>query len=157
MRYPLFLDVQNQPVLVVGAGRVGTRKIKKLIAARARVTVVSPDATKFVRKSAKNRKISWKKRPFRSADVKNFRLVFAATDDFSVNRAVISAAKRAKIFVNSATDPERGDFFVPAIARLGKISVAISTDGVSPALAKQLRRALEQHFRNKYPSKVRKK
>ena len=146
MRYPLFFDLTNQPVVVVGAGKVASRKIRALLAAGARVTVISPKA-----EPALAGKIRWLRRRYRRGDLRGARLVVAATDDPRINEQVCAEAKRRKLLVNCVAPPSAGNFIVPAVARRGRLIIAISTGGVSPALAKRLRRELERLLRKDYP------
>ena len=145
MRYPLFLDLRDQPVVVIGAGKIAARKIRSLLAAGARVIVISPKAHRL----PKN--VRWLPRRYRRGDLAGARLVIAATDDLHVNGLVCAEAKRRRQLVNCVAPPLAGNFFVPAVARRGGIAIAISTDGRSPTLAKRLRQELEQFLRARYP------
>jgi len=164
MRYPLFLDLQNQPVVVVGAGQVASRKIRSLLAAGARVTVIAPVGATFLsrfsrtgrdRNAAPTKGLRWLHRPYRRGDLRGAVLVVAATDDFAVNRQVCAEAKRRRSLVNCITEPSAGNFIVPAVTRRGGITVAISTGGASPAFAKKVRRDLEQFLGRRYPALLR--
>ncbi len=146
MRYPLFLDLRDQPVVVIGAGKVAARKIRSLLAAGAHVTVISPQAHRLPKD------VRWLRRRYRRGDLAGARLVIAATDDKHVNELVCAEARRRRQLVNCIAPPLAGNFFVPAVARRGGIAIAISTDGRSPALAKRLRQELEQFLRAQYPS-----
>ena len=152
MRYPLFLNLAGEPVTVIGAGRVAQRKIRSLLAAGARVTAISPEATAPLRRLARSRKIRWLHRRYRTGDLPGARLVIAATDDPALNRRVCAEAKRRRLLVNCVTPPEAGNFIVPAVLRKGRVVVAISTGGASPALARELRRKLEQFLDGRYAS-----
>src|SRR5437667_9085934 len=145
MRYPLFLDLTGQPVVVIGAGKVALRKIRSLLMAGARVTVISPQASRLPKS------VRWLRRRYRRGDLAGARLVVAATNDKRVNELVCIEAKRRRQLVNCVAPPLAGNFYVPAVARRGGIAVAISTDGRSPALAKRLRQELEQFLRDRYP------
>lgn len=155
MRYPLFLDLSNQPVVVIGAGRVATRKVRTLLKANARLTVISPRATEAVRRMARAKRLAWRKRRYRTGDLRGARLVVAATDDLDVNRRVCAEAKRRGLLVNCAAPPDAGNFIVPAVVRRGPLTIAISTGGVSPATAKALRLQLEQYLRDGYAKRAR--
>jgi precorrin-2 dehydrogenase / sirohydrochlorin ferrochelatase len=151
MRYPLFLDVVGQPVVVIGAGRVATRKIRTLLAAHARVTVISPTASPSIRQFARAKRVRWLRRRFRRGDLRGARLVMAATDDLKTNGLVCAEAKRRGLLVNCAAPPAAGNFIVPSLVHRGGITLAISTGGTSPAFAKRLRRDLERFLGGKYP------
>jgi siroheme synthase-like protein len=137
--YPIFLDLGGRPVLVAGAGKVALRKARGLVSAGARVTVVAPKcvpefAALPVRMVA---------RRFRPSDLRGMTLVFAATDDRTVNRRIGAAARRRGIFANIADAAEECDFVVPARVERGTVQIAIATGGRSPRLSAELRRKLE--------------
>lgn len=137
--YPIFLDLAGKPVLVVGAGKIGLRKIKGLVEAGASVTVVAPRGEPELTTLP----VEWLRRRFRKSDLKGNVLVFAATNLRRVNRAVAVEAKRLGIPVNVADSPTECDFIVPARVRSGDLQIAVSTGGRSPRLAAALRRKLE--------------
>jgi precorrin-2 dehydrogenase/sirohydrochlorin ferrochelatase len=151
MRYPLFLDLSNQLVVVIGAGSVAARKIRTLLRAKAMVLVISPEATTSIRRLVQAKLVDWVPRRYRQGDLRGAYLVIAATDDFAVNQAICKEAKRRNLLVNCIAPPTAGNFFVPSLVKRGGISLAISTDGASPAFAKRLRRDLEHFLGNKYP------
>lgn len=156
MRYPLFLDLKDQPAAVIGAGRVATRKIRTLLTAGAKVTVIAPHATPAVRTLARAKRIRWLRRAYRAGDLRDARLVIAATDDEKINRRVCADANRRKLLANCVAPPDAGNFIVPAIARRGDLVIAISTGGASPALAKRMRQELEEVLRDGYAGLARK-
>ena len=151
MRYPLFLDLTNQSAVVIGAGSVATRKIRTLLRAGAAVTVISPQATMSIRRLALTKRVRWVRRRYRPGDLRDARLAIAATNDLAVNQFICAEAKHHKLLVNCIAPPVAGNFFVPSLVRHGAISLAISTDGASPAFAKRLRRDLEHFLGDGYP------
>ena len=151
MRYPLFLDLASQRVVVIGAGRVAARKTRTLLAADAVVTVISPNAGVTIRRLARTKRIRWVRRRYRRGDLRGARLVIAATDDLMVNTLVTAEAKRRNLLVNCIAPPSAGNFIVPSQVRRGGITLAISTGGTSPAFAKRLRRDLERFLGHEYP------
>ncbi len=138
------LVVQDVPCLVVGAGRVGSRKAFSLLDAGADVIVVAPDATLEVRDAAERAQLSWIAREVRASDVMDANFVFTATGDPVVDGEVAVWAREQRRPVNSADDPENCDFYLAALVRRGPIVGAISSSGVSPALASYLARRTEQ-------------
>jgi len=134
--YPVYLDLRDVPVLVVGAGPVAARKVAGLVAAGARVTVVAPEVSAALDRS---RVAEVRERPFEPADVEGMRLVLTATGVREVDAAVAAAATAAGVWVNAADQPEDCSFILPAIARNGPLAIAVSTGGASPALARRLR------------------
>ena len=144
--FPMMVKLEGRKCVVVGAGAVAEEKISGLLPHLARVTVVSPLATRKIQKQAQAGIITWKQRRFRPNDVAGAFLVIAATDSAAVNAAVFRASTARSVLCNSVDDPPNCDFFYPAVVRRGALQIAISTNGRSPALASRLRRELEQQF-----------
>jgi len=142
--YPLFLDLRDRSVLVVGGGPVAERKVDALLQARARVTLVAPDITPGLHGLERSGSIRLLKREFTESDLEGVVvLVISATDDAEVQQRVAAAARARNILINTVDQPELCDFIVPAVVRRGDILLAISTSGKSPALAAALRSKLE--------------
>lgn len=135
MLYPVLLDVEAADVLVVGGGRVAVRKVLGLVECGAEVTVVAP----FVRPELHELATTVHARPFEPDDVVGRRLVLTATGDAVVDQSVFTAAAAHGIWVNSADDPPRCSFILPAVLRRGPVVVSVSSSGTSPALAVHLR------------------
>ncbi len=136
--------------MVIGAGRVAERKVKTLLQAGARVTVVAPQASAALKKLAAAGKIRWQRRRYASGDLKGAVLVFCATDSAAIERRVAADASRRGIPVNCAGSPEFGSFLVPAQAVRGHLQIAVSTGGASPALARKLSRELKKTIGPEY-------
>lgn len=137
--YPATLRLDGCSCLVVGAGAVGLRKARGLVAAGARVTVVAPEACDGVRELAGTGALRWEPRAFEAADARDKAVVFAATPVREVNRAVAEAGARCGAWVNVADDPEGSTLHVPAVLRRGPVTVAVGTEGTAPALAAWVR------------------
>lgn len=142
--YPIFVEMSERPVLLVGGGHVALEKIGKLVHAGARVTVVAPDLIEPVRAFIDRGAAAWRQRRYEPGDVAGFDLVMIATDDGEVNASVAAEARAAGIWVNAADDVDNCDFILPALAQRGNIAIAASTGGSSPALARWLRERLEE-------------
>jgi siroheme synthase-like protein len=145
--YMLCADLVDKRCLVVGGGAVATRKVEKLIKSGAAVTVVAPDSSIVLQRLAQEGRVRWLNRGFAPEDVEGMALVFAATDNHTVNAQVVKAAKASTVkgaWVNVADAPSEGDFSLPAIAARGDVTVSVSTDGASPALAAWLRDLVEE-------------
>jgi precorrin-2 dehydrogenase/sirohydrochlorin ferrochelatase len=142
--YPVNLKIEHSLCLVVGGGRVALRKIRGLLEAGARVRVISPDLVPELARLAYKGVIEWFERPFVEGDLEGVLLVFAATNDRIVQSLVETEAKKHHVLLNSADAPRESDFHVPAHFRRGAMIVTVSTGGGSPALAKKLKKQLEQ-------------
>jgi siroheme synthase-like protein len=138
--YPVFLDLHDVPVLVVGGGRIGARKAEGVAAAGARVRLVAVDVSEHVDVA---RIGDLRQRAFRSDDLDDVRLVITATGDERVDAAISAQARARGIWTNAADQPVDCEFILPAIARRGRVTVAVSTDGASPALARELRNMID--------------
>lgn len=145
--YPIFLELSGLPCLVIGGGQVAFHKTKALLACGARVTVVSPSLLSSALSHVERQgAIQWRRRPFRAGDLKGMLLVVAATNEKSVNLLAAKEAKRKGIFINVVDQPALCSFIVPSVVRRGRLVLAISTGGVSPALAKWIRKDLEKRY-----------
>ena len=140
---PLSLKLAGQPVLVVGGGEVARRKVELLVAAGADIEVVAPDVLADLRAYCAERNVKVTSRGFRTEDVDGRLLVVAATDDVAVNEHVHHACARATVLVNCVDDGARSTALFPAIVDRGAVTVAISTGGASPTLARRMRELIE--------------
>lgn len=148
--YPLFVELAGRCCLVIGGGPVAERKVQGLVAAGAAVTVVSPDLTATLHGLAAAGRIGYTSRQYRAGDLAGFALAFVATDDGAVNGAVAREGRERGVWVNAADDPAHCDFILPAVVRRGPLTVAVGTDGASPALARIVREELEAHLPPEY-------
>lgn len=140
---PIFLDLKQQPCLVVGGGEIAARKAGLLVKAQATVTIVAPALSASTQKLVDNQQVHWLEARFDASQLSQERLVIAATDDVSVNEAVYEAAKARNILVNVADSPDHCDFILASILDRSPIVVAVSSGGDSPVLARNLRARLE--------------
>jgi siroheme synthase-like protein len=148
--YIACIDLTDKPCLVVGAGPIALEKIEGLLASGARVTVVAPEAVEEVRTFAEVGAVDLVQRPFTDEDLDERFLVIAATGRRSVNEAVHSGAERRMMLVNVADVPDLCNFILPAITRSGRLALAVSTAGASPALAKRMKREAAATFGPEY-------
>jgi siroheme synthase-like protein len=139
MFYPVYLDLKNKRVVVIGGGAVAERKVESLVGTRAVIDVISPEFTPRFDVLAEAGLIHLHRRPYAPGDCTGAALVFSATDDDKVSAAVFEEATNAGALVNTADQPALCDFIMPAVVRRGDIAIAVSTGGTSPGLAAQLR------------------
>ena len=128
--------------MVVGGGEVANRKARKLLQARARVVVISPEVEPELESVA----VEVHRRPYEEGDLEGAFLAFTATDSRETNAAVAREARERGIPVNVADKPSEGDFALPSALRRGRLQVAVSTGGASPTLAQRIRGELEGLF-----------
>jgi len=148
--YPVCLEISDKLCIVVGGGTVALRKVKGLLAADGKVRVISPRLVEGLARLHEEKRIEWLARGFVSGDLEGAFLVFAATDRPEVQRLVVHEAGNAGIPVNVIDAPEQCDFQVPASLRRGKLTLAVSTDGTSPAVAAMIRNQLQGRYGEEY-------
>ncbi len=148
--FPMFVKLAGRLCLVVGGGTIAASKIEGLLTAGARVTVVAPRVTAAIAEQARLSSVVWSAREFETTDLDGVFLVIAATSDDSVNELVFSEADRRNILCNAVDQPPRCHFYFPAVVRRGALQIAISTAGLSPALAQRIRKELESQFGPEY-------
>lgn len=142
-RLPLFLDLSDAPCLVIGGGEVAARKIRSLISAGARVTVVAPALADTTAEFAKRHDLDVARREFGETDVRGQLLVIAATGDADVNRKAFIACRERRVLINTVDDPALSTAIFPSIVDRGPVTVAVSTGGASPTLARRIREQIE--------------
>jgi len=148
--YPIFLNLRGKKCLVVGGGEVAERKVNSLIECNADVTVISPVANEKIAELFKKNKIVYEKRTYQTGDLDGFFLVIGATDSKKINESISREAEDLKILCNIVDIPELCSFFVPSVVNSGDLKIAISTNGKSPALAKKIRKELENIYGSEY-------
>lgn len=130
--FPIMLNISGRKCTVIGGGNVAERKVKTLLKYGADVTAVSPvfkDGFPNVKRLEKE---------YSSDDIENSFLVIAATDNKAVNQTIYSDAKKHNILVSLSDDTEHSDFILPSSKKCGNITISVSTNGKSPALAKKI-------------------
>jgi uroporphyrin-III C-methyltransferase/precorrin-2 dehydrogenase/sirohydrochlorin ferrochelatase len=140
--YPIFVDLKGQPCLMVGGGPVALRKIRLMISAGAKITVVAPEICGDL-EAEFGHQIHHLPRPFEDSDIIGYRLITAATNQPQVNKQVSALAQAANIPVNVVDQPALCSFITPSIVDRSPVLIAISTGGDAPVLARMLRAKLE--------------
>lgn len=148
--YPVNLILDNKACVVIGGGDVACRKIKGLIAAKAKVTVVSPELNEELLAMQNDGQFTWLKRVYKNGDIKGYALAICATDDERINKAAAAEANREKILINVVDRLRLCDFAMPAVIRRGDLLITSSTNGKSPAMAREIRRELEKFIDKGY-------
>jgi precorrin-2 dehydrogenase/sirohydrochlorin ferrochelatase len=129
--------------VIIGGGQIAEGKISKLLDSGAKIIVISPDATQGIRSFAERGQIELDLRKYQEGDLQGAFLVIAATNDRVVNQEIFEEAEKQGILLNAVDDMPRCSFIAPSIVEKGPVTVAISTGGASPALARKLRENME--------------
>jgi len=144
--YPVFLDLVDRRVVVIGGGAVAARKIATLVDYGARVRVVSPQLDERLEALVAAGDIEVVRRGYVRGDLAGAMLAVCATDSSEINRAVHAEAAESGCVINVVDVPELCDFIVPSVIRRGQLQIAISTGGAAPSVAKGLRRHVDSHL-----------
>ncbi len=151
--YPIFVETKGRRVIVIGGGHVGAEKVRGLLNGEADITVVSPDLIPELQGYLDEGRITHVARAYEESDLDDgYEFIMVATDDGAINAEVAAAGKRRGLWVNAADDPKNCDFILPAVVRKGKITLAASTSGTSPALARRLREELDAYLTEDMPA-----
>jgi precorrin-2 dehydrogenase / sirohydrochlorin ferrochelatase len=144
--YPIYLQLKDQPCVVVGGGKIAEDKVGGLLATGAKVTVVSPDLTPHLQQLAEGNEIVHIRRVYQPGDLSEAFVVICATDQREINHQVWQEASNNKQLVNVVDDIPHCNFIAPAILRNGDLTIAISTNGKAPALAVRLKERLQNEI-----------
>lgn len=154
MSYMVNLSLEGRAALVVGGGEIATRKAEDLLLAKARVTVVAPRVCPAMEALAAQERIKIHRRPYQAGDIGDSFVVIAATNDVEVNAAVFKEATGRNVLVNVVDVPALCTFTVPATVHRGDLTIAIATEGRSPAFSGILREELEGRYGAEYGAVV---
>jgi precorrin-2 dehydrogenase/sirohydrochlorin ferrochelatase len=141
--YPVFLNLTERRCVIIGGGQIAEGKISKLLDSGAKIIVISPDATQGIRGFAERGQIELDLRKYQEGDLQGAFIAIAATNDRMVNQEIFEEAEKQGILLNAVDDMPRCSFIAPSIVEKGPVTVAISTGGASPALARKLREKME--------------
>lgn len=144
--YPISLRLDGCRCVAIGGGAVAERKVAGLLAAGGCVTVVAPEVSAGLAALVRAGSITHHPREFQPGDLRGAVLAVAATDDVGVQRAVAAEAEAERILLNVVDTPELCTFIIPAVAQRGLLTVAVSTGGASPALARRMREEIEERL-----------
>lgn len=148
--YPVNLDMTNKRCVVVGGGDIAERKVERLLECGAQVTVVSKLLTPVLKARKKTGQMDHIDRGYEDQTLDGAFMVIGATDRNDVNERISKDAMARGLLVNIVDDPDRCNFILPSLVQQGDLSIAISTGGKSPALAKKLRKELEKQYGPEY-------
>ncbi len=148
--YPIYIQLHDQPCVVVGGGKIAEGKVDGLLTAGAPVTVISPNLTPRLHKLAEQNQIMYISRSYKSGDLTGAFLVICATDQSEINHQVWEEASANRQLVNVVDDTPHCNFIAPAILRNGDLMISISTGGKAPALAVRLKEKLQKEVGPEY-------
>jgi precorrin-2 dehydrogenase/sirohydrochlorin ferrochelatase len=144
--YPMFVSLEKRVCLVIGGGSVGERKVRGLLQYGAAIRLLAEHLTPWLQAQCSKGTVLLVGKAYAKGHLDKVDLVFAATNDLTLNRQVARDAEECRLWCNMATEPEVGSFIVPSILRKGPLTIAISTGGASPAVAVQIKQKLAREF-----------
>ena len=144
--YPVFFDLRGRPALVIGGGRLALEKVEGLLVAEACVSVVAPELNDGLRSLVDDGRITHIAREYERGDMRGMTVVMAARDEAAGNALLLADARALGVPLNAADDPEHCDFILPAVVRQPPLTLAISTGGGSPAVARRVREELSEYL-----------
>jgi precorrin-2 dehydrogenase/sirohydrochlorin ferrochelatase len=148
--YPIYLDIENRNVVIIGGGNVCARKAETMMKYGARVTIVSPELTDEIEGWAREGCLALKRKTYDASDLDGANIVIASTDDQTVNEQIAADCRARRIPVNVVDVTPLCEFIVPAIIEKGSIQIAVSTGGKSPAVARTLKEDLQRMIGPEY-------
>ncbi len=148
--YPIYLDLQARPVLVVGGGAIAEGKAEQLLSAGAKVTVVSPTLTERLRELFEQGDLVYAAREYVESDLEGVALVISATDNQPVNEAVALAARARNLLYNIVDQVPLCNFITPALVTRGELQITVSTGGGSPSVTQLVKRQIGELIGEEY-------
>ena len=152
--FPLLLNIKNYPCLVVGGGKVALRKVTSLLNFRIKVTVLAPKLCEPLLELQRKRKIKVIRKVYSKEYLTNYKIVFCATDNPTINKMVRKDCTEKNILLNVADIPELCDFILPAIVKRGDLTISVSSQGIAPFYTAELRRRLDHIFPSYYENVI---
>ena len=148
--YPIYVQLNEQLCIVIGGGKIAEGKVDGLLAANAKVKIISPELTPHLHDLVKQNQIEYAARHYQVGDLTGAFMVICATDQTEINHQVWQEATANQQLVNVVDDTPRCNFIAPAILRKGDLNIAISTGGKAPALAVRLKQHLQEEIGPQY-------
>ena len=148
--FPMFMDMTDLKVLVIGGGIIATEKLEKLLDFTTSITVIALRIEKEAQVFIEKYQLPVHQRAYEEGDIKGFDIVIVATDTQALHKEIYEESRGSRILVNSVDNTEYCDFIFPSYVKKDALTIAFSTGGASPAFAKQIR----QHFETIIPDSV---
>lgn len=148
--FPMYMDMKNLKVLLIGGGYIATEKLEKLVDFTTNITIITINIEQNAQDIVDKYQLKLHKRAYQMGDIKGFDIVIVATDTISLHKQIYEESRGSRVLVNSVDNREYCDFIFPSYIQKGDLTISFSTGGASPAFAKQIK----QHFQNIIPASV---
>jgi precorrin-2 dehydrogenase / sirohydrochlorin ferrochelatase len=153
--FPVMLDIRGRQIVVVGGDQIAAEKAAALVASGGIVTAIAPEFCDELRTLAQGSSVTLRQKAYAPGDLAGAFVVVAVTQDAEVIEAIWAETQERGQLVNIVDVPSRCSFIMPSILRRGQLTIAVSTEGASPSLAKRIRRQLEELFPPAYGAYLR--
>ena len=144
--FPMFINLTDKKILVVGGGAIALRRIRTLLKFGADIHVIAPELCKELAQLEKEGRITAEHREYRAGNLDGEQIVLAATDDHEVNRKIWEECRAAGVLVNVADDKSLCDFYFPSVVITEEAVIGINSGGADPSVTKKIRRKIEEMF-----------
>ena len=144
--YPILINLQRFPSLVIGGGEVALRKVQTLLSFSGKITVLSPKICKPLKELIKANKIKIIPKPYSKEYIKNYKIIFSATNNRKINEQVHNDCNKENILLNVVDVPDLCDFILPAIVKRGDLTISVSSQGRAPFYAKEIKNKIDHIF-----------
>ncbi|MDD5157603.1 bifunctional precorrin-2 dehydrogenase/sirohydrochlorin ferrochelatase [Sulfurimonas sp.] len=141
--FPAFLKLDNKKILIVGGGYIAYEKLEHLLDFTTDISIISMELSEEMTKTIKEKSLCFEKRAYEVGDIKDFAVVIVAVDDISLQAKIFAESKLYNCLCNSVDSVDYCDFIFPSYIKKDDLTIAVSTSGASPAMAKQLRAYIE--------------
>jgi len=142
--FPMYMDMSNLKVLLIGGGAIATEKLEKLVDFTKEITVITKEVSPEAQSLIRDHCLTLYQRLYRNGDIQGFDIVIVATDTVDLHKAIYEESRGTRVLVNSVDDTAYCDFIFPSYLKRGDLTISFSTSGTSPAFAKHIRRYFEQ-------------
>jgi len=144
--FPLYIDMSDRHILLVGGGTIATEKLEKLLDFTKEITIIAIDLSIKMMRLIQDHCLTLYQRAYRQGDISGFDMVIVATDTIELHRSIYAESRGSRVLVNSVDDRAYCDFIFPSYIKRGDLTLSFSTSGASPAFAKQIRNYFESRI-----------
>jgi len=148
--FPIYMDMSNLKVLLVGGGVIATEKLEKLVDFTKEITIITKELSSEAERIIQENSLTLHKRAYERGDIDGFDIVIVATDGVELHKSIYEESRGSRVLVNSVDDTAYCDFIFPSYIKRGDLTISFSTSGASPAFAKQIR----AYFQNIIPDNI---
>ena len=142
--FPMFIDLSDKKIVVVGGGNIATRRIRTLLQFTRNITAIAPKSTMELQELGKTGYVNLITRPVKRSDFDMAYMVIAATNDWKLNDEIYRVCKEEGIYVNVADDKSKCDFYFPGIYMKDEVVIGITASGLDHSRAKKVRLAIQE-------------